>query len=149
MNNEFYTLKDLIEMTKLSERTLRRYLESGLLTGAKVGGTWRFTEGQVKDLFNAQSFNKEFARQASEDVKQFVRRQYRDNDEDRACVIYDFNAVDESTHEAIRDVVMHIPKHFKGYKMKMHPEDNYLRVILIGSLAFITYMNDALNKVRS
>lgn len=44
-----FNLKDLMTMFNIPERTIRRHLKTKVLTGTKVGGTWRFTE---EDLYN-------------------------------------------------------------------------------------------------
>ena len=145
--NTMYVLKDLIEMTQLSERTLRRYLEQGLLQGTKVGGSWRFSEDDVKRFIDSQKFSKEIATQASDDVKRFIRREY-ETDAHRGCVILDFNEPDDALFKEIREVVMKTSTMFKGFKMKMFPEENYLRVVLIGGFDYIEYVTNALTNLK-
>jgi excisionase family DNA binding protein len=41
---EFYTVKELSSKLKVSELTIRRYLESGKITGFKVGKVWRVSQ---------------------------------------------------------------------------------------------------------
>ena len=43
-----YSLKDLSTMTMLSDRTLRNYLDAGILQGRKENGAWVFTSEQIK-----------------------------------------------------------------------------------------------------
>ena len=40
---EKYSINDLVEMTGLTDRTLRNYIKSGLLRGEKIDGVWQFT----------------------------------------------------------------------------------------------------------
>ena len=42
-----YNLKDLSMITGLTDRTLRNYLNDGILLGEKRDGVWRFTEEQI------------------------------------------------------------------------------------------------------
>lgn len=42
-----YNLKEVMKMSKMGERTLRRYLKEGILEGSKIGGVWRFSEKQI------------------------------------------------------------------------------------------------------
>lgn len=141
------TLKELIEETQLSERTLRRYLQQGLLEGTKVGGSWRFSEQQIKAFFDTQSFNKNLAKQAGEEVKQFIRREY-DSDQERGCVILDFNDVDDELFNAIRHVVMETSTQFEGFKMRLFPEGNYIRVVLIGGFDYLEHVTNALTALK-
>ena len=43
-----YSLKDLSTMTMLSDRTLRNYLDAGILQGKKENGAWVFTSEQIE-----------------------------------------------------------------------------------------------------
>lgn len=45
------TLKELAEHLKVNERTILRMLQSGQITGAKIGGQWRFNSTQVDQMF--------------------------------------------------------------------------------------------------
>ena len=147
--NTMYVLKDLMDITQLSERTLRRYLEQGLLQGTKVGGSWRFSEDDVKRFIDSQKFSKEIATQASDDVKRFIRREYdTDTHRGRGCVILDFNEPDDVLFKEIRDVVMKTSTKFKGFKMKMFPEENYVRVVLIGGFDYIEHVTNALTSLK-
>ncbi len=44
----YYTLNHLVLITGLTDRTLRSYISSGLLTGEKINGLWHFTPEQVE-----------------------------------------------------------------------------------------------------
>ncbi len=49
-----YTVEDVAKITGLTTRTIRNYLKDGRLKGLKVGAQWRFTEQNIKDLFEEQ-----------------------------------------------------------------------------------------------
>ena len=53
-----YNLNEIALMTGFSTRTLRNYLNQGLLKGEKVNGAWQFTAEQVERFF-AEPFVKE------------------------------------------------------------------------------------------
>ncbi len=143
-----YTLNDIINLTKLSERTLRRYLEQGLLKGHKLGGIWRFTEQDLKRFFDNQSFNQTISRQASEEVKQFIRREYNANEEGKGCVILDFNAPDQYQFNEIRRIVTETSTKYKGFSMKLYPEGDYTRVVLIGGFDYLNDVTNALTSIK-
>lgn len=46
---KIYTLKDLEKILKVKERTLFRYLSSGVLKGSKQG-KWRFTDEDIDNF---------------------------------------------------------------------------------------------------
>ncbi len=147
MEKKQYTLQDLMTMTQLSERTLRRYLKSGYLQGKKIGGTWRFSEADLKHFFNEQSLMNDLAAQAGREVQSFLKHNY-DHDDDRVCAIFDFNQPSETKLEKIKHIVMERTKKHKDFNMKMHPEGNYVRVVLIGSIAFIDDMTQAFSDLN-
>lgn len=55
MEEKTYSLHDLAEFTGLTERTLRNYLNQGLLHGEKPDGAWRFTALQFSELLENPS----------------------------------------------------------------------------------------------
>jgi excisionase family DNA binding protein len=51
---DIFTIKELAPKLRVSELTVRRYLESGRLTGFKVGRVWRITQTSV-DAFISEN----------------------------------------------------------------------------------------------
>ena len=51
---KLYTIDEVVEITKLSKRTINRHLKSGLLKGNKIGNSWRFTQKQVDDYIKGE-----------------------------------------------------------------------------------------------
>ena len=47
-----YTIHDVIQITGLSDRTVRHYISQNILEGEKVNGTWHFTAEQVCAFMN-------------------------------------------------------------------------------------------------
>ncbi|REL34048.1 methylation-associated defense system helix-turn-helix domain-containing protein MAD1 [Thalassotalea euphylliae] len=54
MSDEIFTLKELAEYLKLTEKTAYRLAAEGKLPGFKVGGSWRFRLKDVDDWINSQ-----------------------------------------------------------------------------------------------
>lgn len=52
MENKYYSVQDIAKVTGLTSRTIRNYIKDGKLKGKKIGSQWRFTEEDVKSLFN-------------------------------------------------------------------------------------------------
>lgn len=53
MNNittieNYYTIGHIVQVTGLSDRTIRNYISSGILEGEKINGLWHFTPEQVE-----------------------------------------------------------------------------------------------------
>ena len=48
VNTKLYTVKDLVNILNISERTVRAYLREGKIRGRKIGLNWRVTEENLK-----------------------------------------------------------------------------------------------------
>jgi hypothetical protein len=85
-----YSLNDLAEMTGFTTRTLRNYLNQGLLKGEKQNGVWQFTAENI-DLFFREPFVKEGLRiKHSSLVFDFMAE--RNKKEARTCMVLDLPA---------------------------------------------------------
>lgn len=49
---EFYTIADVVEITGLSDRTIRHYISQNTLLGEKINGAWQFSAEQLGDFMN-------------------------------------------------------------------------------------------------
>ena len=84
-----YNLSELAMMTGFTTRTLRNYLNQGLLKGSKTDGTWRFTLKELDDFFSDPY------------VKEGLRIK-------RSSVVFDFLA-DRSKKSAKTCVILDLP----------------------------------------
>ncbi len=85
-----YNLNDLALMTGFTTRTLRNYLNQGLLNGEKTDGMWRFSAEEI-DRFFREPFVKEGLRiKRSGIVFDFMAD--RNKKQARSCVILDVPA---------------------------------------------------------
>lgn len=91
-----YTLDDIAMMTGFSTRTLRNYLNQGILKGEKTDGKWQFTAEEI-DRFFAEPFVKEGLR-----IK-------------RNAIVFDFLA-DRSKQAKSACVILDIPVSMKESK---------------------------------
>ena len=69
---KLFTIADVAEMTSMSDRTIRNYLRSGLLTGRKVGGQWRFTAQDIAKFFDRSDVKASISEQWRLDVTDFL-----------------------------------------------------------------------------
>lgn len=53
-----YRVEDLMEMLKVTRRTIYNYIDNGDLEGRKIAGKWIFTEEQVRDFIEGKNVNK-------------------------------------------------------------------------------------------
>lgn len=47
---KLYTTKEVAEMLKLNERTIKRYIKEGTLKAVRIGSAVRITEKAIKDM---------------------------------------------------------------------------------------------------
>ena len=58
---KLYTTKEVAEMLKLNERTIKRYVKEGTLKAVRIGSAVRITEQAIKDMmceYNTQEDEK-------------------------------------------------------------------------------------------
>lgn len=72
MEEKTYSLHDMAEFTGLTERTLRNYLNQGLLRGEKRDGAWRFTAQQLAELLRNPTVRPSIQAKAASYVYDFL-----------------------------------------------------------------------------
>ena len=88
--DRIYNLNEIALMTGFSTRTLRNYLNQGLLRGEKVDGAWQFTAEDI-DRFFAEPFVREGLRIKRNGIV-FDFLADRSKNAKRTCVILDIPA---------------------------------------------------------
>jgi hypothetical protein len=84
----WYTLNNIATMTGLTTRTLRNYLQMGLLIGEKVDGVWRFSEEQLYAFMDNPTVRQGMHAKQNAIVTDFLLMGGRK--ENRTCVILDY-----------------------------------------------------------
>ncbi len=85
--SRLYTVEDVAKMTGLTTRTIRNYLKDGRLRGLKVGAQWRFTEQNIKDLFEEQGVSDSMKEAKNQLVADFLHEKRAETP--RICTIFD------------------------------------------------------------
>jgi excisionase family DNA binding protein len=67
-----YTVADIARMTGFTSRTIRNYLKDGSLQGRKIGGQWRFTMENIKQLFSNSIFSGDMSRKNRQRILNFL-----------------------------------------------------------------------------
>ena len=129
MDNK-YTLNDLALMTGVTTRTLRNYLNQGLLKGDKVNGMWQFTAEEI-DRFFSEPFVREGLRiKRSSEVFDFLA--CKNKKEERSCVILDIPASRKKGSE-ISDFFCDKMNDAANVRFNYGWENGFCRVILAGT----------------
>ncbi len=145
----YYTLKDVMDITKLSERTIRRYLKQGKLIGNKVGKEWRFTEENLKNLFSNIDFASQISSLSNEKVKQFIEGNYEKKEDHRMLSIFDIDQLSRSELHDVKMMLMRISNQHKNIDMKFNTKENKTRITLIGNIDYISECVTELKKIMS
>ncbi|HHY69020.1 MAG TPA: helix-turn-helix domain-containing protein [Firmicutes bacterium] len=77
--DKLYTVKDVALMTGLTERTIRNYIKNGKLQGKKIGAQWRFTEDDIKKLFEDVTVTNNVTQNNHDRVFEFLKRDPKPN----------------------------------------------------------------------
>lgn len=54
-----YTVNDIMDLLKISRKTLYTYIKDEKIKGNKIGNKWIFTEQQVKDFIKGKTEKKD------------------------------------------------------------------------------------------
>ena len=90
LEEKYYTVADVAQVTGLTSRTIRNYLKDGTLTGQKIGVQWRFTEEEIRKLFSKQTPG---GNTTSQRVRGFLGNQ--DREQNSCLTLMDVPHVDE------------------------------------------------------
>ena len=125
----YYTINHVVLFTDLSDRTVRKYISSGILNGELINGIWHFTPEQVEDFVHHPAVRPSILAKHNAHVYDFLAE--NSCDAHRACMIldlpgHDHKDVAEYFCDAIRESDLH-DFHFSFVTLKGTP-----RVILRG-----------------
>ena len=80
-------LSHLAMMTGLTDRTLRRYIASGILKGEKISGLWHFSREETDKLMNHPAVKAEIRAKCRGEIDEFLGKKKASQSE--MCVILD------------------------------------------------------------
>ena len=146
MEEKLYTLQEVMTMINVSERTIRRHLRNGQLSGIKIGGEWRFKEQHLRDYFNEKSSISEIVKQSGEVVKMFLKEGVH-REKDHVCMILDFVNKTSKQSNFIKQSMMDIASKHKNMSMKFTNENDLIRVTLTGDMPFIQECVNILSQI--
>ncbi len=86
-NEKLYTINDIASMLTVTTRTIHNYLKSGILTGRKIGGQWRFTESNISELLNSTSYSTPLYETVNEEITEYINKKSIDPRNKNGCEI--------------------------------------------------------------
>lgn len=135
-----YTIDDLALMTKLSTRTIRNYINLGILTGTKEDNKWYFSDEDCLIFFENDMVKHSIEAKALGVVLDGFNI---DNNRTTAIIYTDKSKLDfKLLNEKLKE--------YDGFDFKMDCKNERTRIIISGSLEVVTdllnFINDKLNK---
>ena len=128
---EKYNLNQIAMMTGLTTRTLRTYLNMGLLSRKKENNTWTFTEENIENFFNDPNVKQALKAKRNAVVYDFLSdTNKKDN---RVCIIMDFKESLVKQEKIMMKFIDIINKIGKDIEFKANNEKKMLRIILCGN----------------
>ncbi|MBU1020328.1 MAG: helix-turn-helix domain-containing protein [Firmicutes bacterium] len=131
------SIKDIMTITNLSERSIRRYLEEGKLEGTKVGGVWRFTEEQLEGFYGEKAAVSKVRKEATQQVLDFINMPNPKKKDARVCTMIDLRNCEETIVKVKQAIMNECSNTTDTMTMKFLKEKDNYRFILIGSLEFV------------
>ncbi len=132
----YYTLNEIATIAGLTTRTLRNYLQMGVLKGEKVDGVWRFSEEALWEFIDNPSVRQAMHAKQNAIVSDFLLMGGRK--ENRTCMILDLYAEWDDvkrTTEFFCDRIHELGEEELRFGMERHKKN--VRLILSGPEAAI------------
>lgn len=67
-----YTLEEIAKITSLTTKTVRNHLRTGTLRGRKIGGQWRFTASDIREMMSQEGVTSESDKEQKQTVIDFL-----------------------------------------------------------------------------
>lgn len=91
----YYTIGHIVQFTGLTDRTIRNYIASGILTGEKINGVWHFTPETVDAFIGHPAVRPSILAKKHSLVYDFLL--YNPKQTDQACLVLDLPGGDRKT----------------------------------------------------
>lgn len=124
---DMYNLKDLSLITGLTDRTLRNYLNAGILVGEKKGGAWSFTEEQIGAFLKNPYVKPAVKAKRNSILYDYLRVDL--NEKNTACVIL---RLKEDCSKSVAEFFCDAVNKRQGLKMTFDHNNGENKVVLVG-----------------
>ena len=142
--DKLYTVDDIAQMTMMTSRTIRNYIKDGILKGRKIGGQWRFTEEDIKNLMNNGTYKVDYSSTLKQDILDFI-----DGTNDfvkgdlQACTIVDLyqdtDIVDEKQKKLLEFINSHsdMPNNWMSFSSEYIESESKTRIVIFGQPMYL------------
>ena len=133
MEEKLYSLSDIAKITKLTDRTIRNYLANGTLKGTKIGGQWRFTQNDVKALFNNEDFADDMFSKSEKNIDMYLKNEFEFESVNNICSVINVVIKDKEHRKAMWQKIVSIEKNEDvKERISFFENDGHVKIIIIG-----------------
>ena len=131
---EYYTINDVAMMSGLTTRTIRNYMQMGLLDGEKEDGVWRFTSEEFEAFLTHPTVLPSIRAKRNAVVYDFLLEEKKQSAE--MCTILDLNVSNEEA-QAVSDLFCNAINsgEYGDVRFSLGKTGEHVRVILSGKSA--------------
>lgn len=132
MEDTFYTLEEVSEMTMLTTRTIRNYISKGLVRPEKINGKWMFSKESFISMLEMPYVGVAVDIKHSQIVQDFLLADKKQQNE--ACLVIDRkdSEFDETKIKQLMEQVDKLKKENEQVQFVFQKKDAYLRMYLTG-----------------
>ena len=134
-----YRLQDLMKMFDIPERTIRRHLKQEILKGVKVGGAWRFSEGDIQEYLNRSDIRDTLTKNAIRQVMDYMYGISPLND--KILISKNVKKINQRDKQKITEFMASIGKEFR---LHINHQGIYDNIVYIGDYASVQKVLDFL-----
>jgi excisionase family DNA binding protein len=141
---KLFTVDDIAKMTMMTSRTIRNYIKEGLLKGNKIGGQWRFTEEDIKNLMQSGKYQTEYASNLRQDILDYIDGvNTHVRGEIQSCTIVDLYQEKETVERKQEKLLAYInanaetPNNWMSFSSEYIESENKVRVVIFAQPQFL------------
>ena len=134
MIKEFYTINEVSTMSGFTTRSLRNYIQTGILNGEKIDGIWQFSPADFEAFISDPNVAPGIKTKNNYAVYDFLSEDDKKNNE--ICIIMDLKFSADEVSE-FNDYICGAMNNCSSAKMKMEFKNSNLRAIISGPEDFV------------
>ena len=138
LEEKYYSISDIAKLTKLTDRTIRKYLANGSLKGKKIGGQWRFSQNDVRGLFSDDKFEDDMKAKTEKAIISYYNNNTSFDTDNTCCNIIDIKIESKEVRKEMFAKIKEIEKDDNKKEQISFIDDNgKIKMVIIASFDYI------------
>lgn len=147
LEEKYYTISDIAKLTRLTDRTIRNYLANGALKGTKIGGQWRFTKADIRQLFSDDKFGDDMKNKTEKSIYSYYNNQLKSLDSNMTCQIIDVIIEDKEKRKEMFSKIKEVNKSSdEKENISFVYDNNHVRIVIISSFEYVYKIMDIVRR---